>query len=161
MRGWLFPASQTLEDARKSARDVEMKQQVFKEVAPAEAVTYEGGRTRIMLVDCGAKDQIARSLLTRGVTVVRVPWHADLRAHAQGVDGLGLPLWTEGSPEWSLAMDTARAEAAGLTHRPFAETVRDTLTWAQANPDQSTNPNWGLPREREQELLEAWFATQA
>ena len=79
----------------------------------------------------------------------------------QGVDGLGLPLWTEGSPEWSLAMDTARAEAAGLTHRPFAETVRDTLTWAQANPDQSTNPNWGLPREREQELLEAWFATQA
>jgi len=88
MRGWLFPASQTLEDARKSARDVEMKQQVFKEVAPAEAVTYEGGRTRIMLVDCGAKDQIARSLLTRGVTVVRVPWHADLRAHAQGVDGI-------------------------------------------------------------------------
>ena len=74
----------------------------------------------------------------------------------QGVDGLQLPLWTEGSPEFSLAMGTGRAEAAGLTHRPFAETVRDTLAWAEANPDQSTNPQWGMPAEREQELLAAW-----
>ena len=59
--------------------------------------------------------------------------------------------------EWSLAMGTARAEAAGLTHRPFAEIVRDTLAWAQANPDQSTNPSWGLPPERDQELLDAWL----
>jgi 2'-hydroxyisoflavone reductase len=79
----------------------------------------------------------------------------------RGVDGLQLPLWTEGGPEWSLAMGTAKAEAAGLTHRPFAETVRDTLSWAQANPDLSTNPNWGLPPERDKELLDAWFATQA
>jgi 2'-hydroxyisoflavone reductase len=76
----------------------------------------------------------------------------------QGVDGLQLPLWTEGAPEWSLAMATDRAEAAGLTHRPFAETVRDTLAWARANPEQSTNDQWGLPPEREQELLEAWWA---
>ena len=79
----------------------------------------------------------------------------------QGVDGLQLPLWTEGGVEWSLAMGTAKAEAAGLTHRPFAETVRETLTWAHANPDQSTNPSWGLPPERDKELLEAWLATQA
>ena len=79
----------------------------------------------------------------------------------QGVDGLQLPLWTEGGVEWSLAMGTASAEAAGLTHRPFAETVRDTLTWARANPDQSTNPSWGLPPERDKELLDAWLATQA
>jgi 2'-hydroxyisoflavone reductase len=79
----------------------------------------------------------------------------------QGVDGLQLPLWTEGGPEWSLAMGTARAQAAGLTHRPFAETVRDTLTWAQANPDQATNAQWGMPAEREQELLDAWLATEA
>jgi len=79
----------------------------------------------------------------------------------QGVDGLQLPLWTEGGVEWSLAMGTKRAEAAGLTHRPFAETVRDTLAWAQANPEQSTNEQWGMSPEREQELLEAWWATQA
>jgi 2'-hydroxyisoflavone reductase len=83
----------------------------------------------------------------------------------QGVDGQQLPLWTEGGPEWSLAMATDRAEAAGLTHRPFAETVRDTLTWAQANPDRSSNAAWGMPPERERELLDAWVrrtgATQA
>lgn len=79
----------------------------------------------------------------------------------QGVDGRRLPLWTEGSPEWSLAMATSRAEAAGLTHRPFAETVRDTLAWARANPEQSTNDQWGLAPEREQELLDAWWATRA
>jgi 2'-hydroxyisoflavone reductase len=76
----------------------------------------------------------------------------------QGVDGLQLPLWTEGAPEWSLAMGTARAEGAGLTHRPFAETVRDTLVWAEANPEQSTSPTWGMPPERERELLDAWLS---
>jgi 2'-hydroxyisoflavone reductase len=79
----------------------------------------------------------------------------------QGVDGLQLPLWTEGNPEWSLAMATDRAQAAGLTIRPFAETVRDTLAWAQANPDESTNPQWGMAAEREQELLTSWLASQA
>jgi nucleoside-diphosphate-sugar epimerase len=79
----------------------------------------------------------------------------------QGVDGMQLPLWTEGGPEFSLAMATGRAEAAGLTHRPFAEVVRDTLAWAQAHPDQATNDRWGLPAEREEQLLAAWLATQA
>ena len=55
----------------------------------------------------------------------------------QGVDGAQLPLWSEGAPEQVLAMGTARAEAAGLTHRPFEEVVRDTLAWAQASPDQA------------------------
>jgi len=76
----------------------------------------------------------------------------------QGADGLQLPLWTEGEPEWSLAMGTTRAEAAGLTHRPFTETVRDTLVWAQTNPEQSTSATWGMPAEREQELLDAWLS---
>jgi hypothetical protein len=58
-------------------------------------------------------------------------------------------------------MGTGRAEAAGLTHRPFAETVRDTLAWAQANPEQATNDQWGMAPERERELLDAWWATQA
>jgi carbamoyl-phosphate synthase small subunit len=41
-----------------------------------------------MLVDCGAKDQIVRSLLERGATVVRVPWHHDLSAHVADVDAV-------------------------------------------------------------------------
>jgi 2'-hydroxyisoflavone reductase len=79
----------------------------------------------------------------------------------QGVDGAQLPLWSEGSPELALAMGTSRAEASGLTHRPFAEIVRDTLAWANAHPDQATNAHTGLSPEREQELLVAWSATQA
>lgn len=78
-----------------------------------------------------------------------------------GVDGAQLPLWSEGSPELALAMGTSRAEAAGLTHRPFADVVRDTLAWAEAQPDQATRAGVGLPPEREQELLVAWSATQA
>jgi 2'-hydroxyisoflavone reductase len=79
----------------------------------------------------------------------------------QGVDGAQLPLWSEGSPELALAMGTARAEATGLTHRPFADVVRDTLAWAEAHPDQATNPRIGLTPERERQLLDTWFATQA
>jgi 2'-hydroxyisoflavone reductase len=79
----------------------------------------------------------------------------------QGVDGMQLPLWTEGGPEFSLAMATGRAEAAGLTHRPFAEVVRDTLTWAQAHPDQSTDTRWGMSPEREHELLTAWQTSES
>lgn len=79
----------------------------------------------------------------------------------QGVDGMQLPLWTEGGPEFSLAMATGRAEAAGLTHRPFAEVVRDTLAWAQAHPDQATDSRWGMPPEREHELLTAWRTSES
>jgi 2'-hydroxyisoflavone reductase len=91
----------------------------------------------------------------RGSDAELVPVDGDWLVE-QGVDGLQLPLWTEGSREWSLAMATDRAQAAGLTYRPFAETVRDTLAWAQANPDQATSPTWGMPPERERELLDAW-----
>jgi len=37
-------------------------------------VLYEGGKTKVVLVDCGSKNGIIRSLLARGVTVIRVPW---------------------------------------------------------------------------------------
>ena len=40
-------------------------------------VVYQGGSTRIVLVDCGCKASIVRSLLARGVTVIRVPWDYD------------------------------------------------------------------------------------
>jgi 2'-hydroxyisoflavone reductase len=72
----------------------------------------------------------------------------------QGVDGAQLPLWSEGSPEYVLAMSPARAEAAGLTHRPFEDVARDTLAWAQAHPDQATREGTGLTAEREQQLIE-------
>ncbi len=74
---------------------------------------------------------------------------------ARGVDGGQLPLWSEGSPDNVLAMSSARAEAAGLTHRPFEDVVRDTLAWAHANPDLASREGVGLSPEREQELIDA------
>ncbi len=44
-----------------------------------EVITYnEGeGKKRVVLIDCGLKNNIIRSLTERGVTVVRVPWDYD------------------------------------------------------------------------------------
>jgi carbamoyl-phosphate synthase small subunit len=44
----------------------------------------------LLLVDCGAKHNILRSLLSRGVNVIRVPWDHDFIADDLGADGLFL-----------------------------------------------------------------------
>jgi 2'-hydroxyisoflavone reductase len=69
-----------------------------------------------------------------------------------------LPLWIPASHADSAGMNSvsmARALQAGLTFRPLAATVRDTLAWEAARPADYT---WraGLPREREAEVLAAW-----
>lgn len=48
-------------------------------VSCKEIITYgeEKGKKRVILLDCGVKANIIRSLLKRGVTVVRVPWNYD------------------------------------------------------------------------------------
>jgi carbamoyl-phosphate synthase small subunit len=90
MKGWIFPAEMELERAKRAARAVEMREEVFRLVAPKDVVTYEGGPHRILLVDCGAKDNIVRSLLKRGCTVVRAPWYVPLADLARGCDGIML-----------------------------------------------------------------------
>ncbi len=51
------------------------------EVSKKEVITYEPASTpigkRVVLVDCGVKNNIIRCLLNRGVEVVRVPWDYD------------------------------------------------------------------------------------
>lgn len=46
-------------------------------VSPRKVSTTGRGKKRIILVDCGAKGNIARELLIRGLTVVRVPFDYD------------------------------------------------------------------------------------
>ena len=46
-------------------------------VSCTEVRTYGGGRRRIVLVDCGCKNNIIRCLLARDATVIRVPWDYD------------------------------------------------------------------------------------
>lgn len=88
MAGWLFPATMSLDEAKASADAVDMSDAVFRLVAPSEAVDYGSGTPRILLVDVGAKDNMVRSLLERGASVRRVPWHTDLSKEAGAVDGI-------------------------------------------------------------------------
>jgi len=88
MRGWLVPGSMSLEDAQRTATSVDMTSEVFRAVAPNEPIRYEGGDLSVLAVDVGIKDNIVRSLLNRGATVVRAPWHANLDDLAADADGI-------------------------------------------------------------------------
>jgi 2'-hydroxyisoflavone reductase len=73
-----------------------------------------------------------------------------------------LPLWMPEKPELAgfSAVNCARAYAAGLTFRPLAETVRDTLAWDRTLPADAER-RAGLKPERETELLQAWREKEA
>jgi Carbamoylphosphate synthase small subunit len=88
MKGWLMPSAMAFDAARATAVPIDMQRDVFRLVAPASALRYPGSGPRVMLVDVGAKDQIVRSLLVRGASVVRVPWHARLADFVDEVDGI-------------------------------------------------------------------------
>ena len=88
MQGWLYPATMSDDDARAQCGIVDMREEVFGLVAPREPIRYEGGTRTILLVDAGAKDNIVRSLLARGASVIRAPWHADLASLATQADGI-------------------------------------------------------------------------
>jgi carbamoyl-phosphate synthase small subunit len=90
MKGWLVPEDADMEAARHDAREVEMRDEVFRLVTPVSEVRYVGGSLRILLVDTGAKDNIVRSLLERGASVTRAPWHADIARLAAEADGVML-----------------------------------------------------------------------
>ena len=59
---------------------------LVSEVSTAKPVTYGSGRHKIVLVDCGMKNAILRSLLRFDTTVRVVPWDYDFTD--EGFDGL-------------------------------------------------------------------------
>jgi carbamoyl-phosphate synthase small subunit len=59
---------------------------LVSQVSTEKKIIYGEGRHRILLVDCGTKNNIIRCLLKRDVTVIRVPWDDDA-AHEE-VDGV-------------------------------------------------------------------------
>jgi carbamoyl-phosphate synthase small subunit len=62
------------------------KENLVDQVASRECITYGKGRYRILLVDCGTKNNIIRCLLKRDATVYRVPW--DHPVDPSGFDGV-------------------------------------------------------------------------
>lgn len=72
-----------------------------------------------------------------------------------------LPLWVPDTEEHKgfSAVDCTKAILDGLSFRPLAETIQDTLAWVAARP--SDMPcRAGLKREREVELLQQWHSTR-
>ncbi|HVY47387.1 MAG TPA: glutamine-hydrolyzing carbamoyl-phosphate synthase small subunit [Minicystis sp.] len=95
MKGWLLPADAPVDAAKRAAHAIDMREEVFRAVAPKETIRYEappgarGGKPLdVLLVDAGAKDNIVRSLLSRGANVVRAPWHARIAELAERCDAV-------------------------------------------------------------------------
>jgi len=118
---------------------------VFNVAGPGEPLTWESAMA---------------TLCTVGAAETTVAWvdHPFLLERL-GDDRWGaLPLWdmqTAGLP----GFDDAKSRAAGMQHRPFEATVRDTLAWDRARPQEALEA--GLTTEREDELLRAWHARTA
>jgi len=101
-------------------------------------------------------------LLDECIAVTRsgaeVTWMASDLLLAEGVEEwMGVPLWIA-SPGWEAAnrVDVSKALAAGLTFRPLADTIRDTLAW-DAEREWPRAEGVGLTAERERELLALAF----
>lgn len=51
------------------------KDNLVDQVSIKQKVTYGNGKYKVLLIDCGVKNNIIRNLLKRDTTVVRVPWN--------------------------------------------------------------------------------------
>ncbi len=100
--------------------------------------------------------EAAHEIAPSGTELTWVPsrWLAE-----QGVTPAMLPLWTGSDhPEFVLAMDPAKAVAAGLRPRPLGQTARDTLDWL-SDPSSRWAARGGLlPARQESALLSRWSA---
>ncbi|OGG58001.1 carbamoyl phosphate synthase small subunit [Candidatus Kaiserbacteria bacterium RIFCSPHIGHO2_02_FULL_49_16] len=66
------------ESITKKTKFVDPNQEnLVAKVSIKKPQTYGSGPTTIILVDCGAKENILRSLMRPGIKVVRVPWNYD------------------------------------------------------------------------------------
>ncbi len=90
MRGALVPRDAA--DALPPEDTVPMKDAVrLVSIPGVDRYRAPGGAEKtLLLVDCGAKHNILRSLLRRGVNVIRVPWDYDFVADDLGADALFL-----------------------------------------------------------------------
>jgi len=71
------------------------------------------------------------------------------------LEEVSLQPWVPDAYMGMRAVNCNKACANGLTFRPLAETVRDTLAWKAASPTPGTLRS-GLKPEQEQQLLQAW-----
>lgn len=61
---------------------------VLPHVSCEKPKVYGSGKKNIVLIDCGAKENIVRSLVKKGVRVTRVPWDFNPLVTKMGFDGV-------------------------------------------------------------------------
>jgi len=64
------------------------KVNLVAEVANKEVVTEGKGTKKVLLIDCGVKENIRRELLERNLTVTTVPWDFDIFENKMEFDGV-------------------------------------------------------------------------
>lgn len=114
---------------------------IYNATGPASPLTIQ-----TLLAECNA---VAGETAT--FTWVSEPFLVE-----QGVGAfVEMPLWVPAAMAGLEQVNCAKAIAAGLTFRPLATTLRDTLAW---HATRSTDHQWraGMTVEREVELLRAW-----
>lgn len=73
-------------DNKKISFEDPNKRNLMTEVSIKEPIIYKKGKKRIILIDCGTKNNIIRAFLRRGFTIIRVPWDYDfLNEKADGI----------------------------------------------------------------------------
>ncbi len=91
------------------------------------------------------------------VTLTAVDDYAFLRAH--GIEDAIPWAMLAGNDYGMMSIRNDRAVAAGLTFRPLADTVRDTLAWWPSVPAaRRANPHFTITPEKEAAALKAWHA---
>ena len=68
---------------------------------------------------------------------------------------MDLPVWVPSGWHGINKVNCQKAISAGLTFRPFAETIRDTLAWHSTRP-QKYELKTGLRSKQEKEFLKTW-----
>jgi 2'-hydroxyisoflavone reductase len=123
---------------------------VFNAIGPAAKFTV-----RQMLE--GIRDTIKSDATFAYTRRVPSPTEAPVRGWSD------LPVWIapEGTHAGFTQRSIAKALSKGLTFRPFADTVRETIAFYKAQtPERQAALRAGLTSEREKEVLAAWHATR-
>jgi carbamoyl-phosphate synthase small subunit len=61
---------------------------IIPEVSPVKPHVYKAGPKRIIMIDCGVKNNTIRHFLDRNITIIRVPWDYDFFAAKEKFDGV-------------------------------------------------------------------------
>ena len=64
------------------------KDNLVESVSIKEPIVFEKGPLKVIIVDCGIKNNIIRCFLDRNITVIRVPWDYDFNNCPYSYDGI-------------------------------------------------------------------------